>query len=224
MNFWLASTNPDTIQRLKSYGIFNGILTNPDSVAAAKRPVAALFADLCRASTGPVYCQVREAELPAMQREADALLKIDPKKMGIKVGLSPRGLQLLHWLREQKATPNLLATCVPVTSHAVIAASLDIPWITPWGSLQEKHGGPTRWQVLAEMQQALTAQGASTQLIVGTYTAAEVASLALLGIKHCFVWDKDVDKMLANDMVNKAIGSFEASWKETPGPEAKGSY
>jgi transaldolase len=204
--------------------MFKGILTNPDSVAAARRPVAELFADVCQASVGPVYCQVREADLPAMQREAEALLKINPKKMGIKVGLSPRGIQLLNWLREQKATPELLATCIPVTSHAVIAASLDIPWITPWGSLQEKHGGPTRWQVLAEMQQALAAQGARSQLIVGAYTAAEIASLALLGIRHCFVWDKDVDTILASDLVNKAIESFEASWKETTGPEGKGSY
>jgi fructose-6-phosphate aldolase 1 len=216
MKFWLASTDIKRIEQVNEYGLFTAIVTNPDVVAEANREPVALFRDLRRVSPGPIYYQVREGSFESMQAEAQRMLDIDPTMIGIKVGLTLTGMKVLHWLRQQNAT-ELMATCIPITSHILIASTLGVSWIAPWGSMQEKKGGPSRGLVVAEMQKALELQGSATRLMTGIYTQADLVQISLLGITSCFVWDRDVEKILASPLVEEAVASFDRSWSQIDG-------
>ena len=93
MKLWLASTDADLVARYFELGLFVGVLTNPTTLAAAKRPPVEIMRDLCVATSSPVFFQLNQGAPEAMKQHADALLAKGWKNLGIKVPLT---LSLIH--------------------------------------------------------------------------------------------------------------------------------
>ncbi len=220
MRFWLASINPTTISDLALLGLFEGVLTNPTMLAAAERPVRELLPDLCAASVGPVFHQMAHGSVDAMKSEAAKWLGLGIANLGIKVPLTRTGCAVLHWLREQKVT-HRLGTCAPSLLQVVLATALDLPWVTPAGSALEKFGGTPKMALLKEMQELLDRQGARTQIIPSLSSPAELCTLAGLGVRNAFIWDKDVDRFLNSDLANQVVASFASASEKI---KAQASY
>jgi len=213
MKLWLASTDPDRVAQLFSYGVFEGVLTNPTMIASTGRPPIEVIRDLCAAAPGTVFCQLRNGTPEEMKGGASKLLSKGWGNLGIKVPLTRDGCAALHWLREQRVALRL-ATCVPATAPLLLATALDVPWVTPVGSMLEKLGGPSKVALLTEMQSALDQQRSSTILIPSLSTPAEMRTLALLGIRSGFVWDRDADSFLDNELVRRSVAGFDKDWEK----------
>jgi len=213
MKLWLASTDPVLVTRLFELGLFEGVLTNPTTLAAAKRPPHEVIRDLCAATPGPVFYQLNNTTTADMKHQAEALLARGWKNLGIKVALTREGCVVLHWLRSQGVALRV-ATAVPTTTQVLLATALDVPWVTPSGSALEKLGGPTKLALLTEMQAALNRQGAPTVLIPSFASPAEMQTLALAGLRAGFVWDRDVDRFVDNELVRQTVASFDPAWSQ----------
>jgi hypothetical protein len=219
MRFWLATGDPKQVEYAADLGIFTSIVTNPDAIAAANKPTRDVLRGLLRACTWPVYVMLREAAPDAMLTEASRLLDLDPARVGIKLALTPNGLRTARRLHDQ-GVRDLMATCIPVTSHVLLASAAaggaGARWITPWGSWQQKTGGPARETVLSDMQASLEGAGVAdrTQLIVGISSAIDLPKLAQMRIRHCFVWDKDVNGLIDSDPVRQTLATFSPAWEK----------
>lgn len=211
MRFWLASTDAAFVAEHCTLGLFEGVLTNPATLAAAGRPAAEVIPALCRACPGPVFYQLRDGAVDTMKREADRWLALGHANLGIKVPLDRNGCAVLHWLRGQNVR-HRLATCVPTTAQLVLATALEVPWVTPTGSALEKLGGPDKIELLSEMRLLLDRQGSATRLIPSLASPAEMQRLALAGLRHGFLWDKDVARFLDSELVQKGVRDFDKAW------------
>ena len=211
MRFWLASTDSAFVAEHFPLGLFEGVLTNPATLAAAGKPAAEIIPALCRAISGPVFCQLRDGSVDAMKSEADRWLSLGHKNLGVKVPLDRNGCAVLHWLREQ-GVQHRLATCVPTTAQLVLATALEVPWVTPSGSVLEKLGGQNKIELLTEMQLLLDRQGSSTRLIPSLASPAEMQRLALAGLRFGFLWDRDLPRFLDSELVQKGIRDFDKAW------------
>lgn len=211
MKLWLASTNPELVKSSFELGLFAGVLTNPTTLAGAVRPAVEIMGDLCAATPSPVFYQLKNTTVDDMKRQASGLLARGWTNMGIKVALTREGCHVLSWLRDQKI-PLRLATAVPTTAQVLLATALDVPWITPAGSMLEKLGGPTKTTLLTEMQTVLERQRSATVLIPSLASPAEMQVLGLAGIPAGFIWDRDLSRFVDSDLVQRILGDFEAAW------------
>jgi len=210
MKLWLASTDAALVARHFELGLFVGVLTNPTTIATAKRPPVEIIRDLCAATTTPVFCQLNHAAPDAMKRQADALLAKGWKNIGIKVPMTREGCIVLAWLRAQSVALRL-ATAVPTTQQVLLADALDVPWITPAGSVLEKLGGPSKLSLLSEMQLALDRQRSTSMLIPSLASPAEMQALALAGVRAGFIWDHDVERFVDHELVQRTVASFDSA-------------
>src|SRR5260221_14304704 len=153
MKLWLATTDPILATRHFELGIFEGVLTNPSTLAAAKRPPVDVIRDLCAAIPGPVFFQLNNTTVDDMKHHATDLLAQGWANLGIKVPITREGCAVLHWLRSERVALRL-ATAVPATPQLLLATALEVPWVTPSGSALEKQSGPSKMAVLTEMQAA----------------------------------------------------------------------
>jgi len=213
MKLWLAGTDPVFASECFALGVFEGILTNPTLLAAAKRPPTEVIGALCAASPGPVFYQLRDGTVPDMKAEAGRWLEHGWTNLGLKVALSREGCAVLHWLRGQGIT-HRLATCVPTVTQVLLAAALDVPWITPSGSALEKLGGPSKLSLVSDMQTVLDRQRAGTRLIPSLNSPAEMSALALAGLTHGFVWQRDVERFVDQELVRQGVAGFAPAWAE----------
>ncbi len=212
MSLFLASTDIENICHIKPLGLFDGIVTNPDCVSITGRTQLEVARDVAAVSPGRAYFMIRDASLDAMKKEAAQLIEIAPEVIGIKVALSPDGMRLIHWLLQEKATTDIMATCIAEASHVVLASELGVRWVTPWGSLRAKSGGPSRESVLVEMQSSLENLSSTTELVVGVASASELAALVAMRIRHAFVWEKDVERIIGSEWTRTAINTFHDAW------------
>lgn len=217
MHLFLAPTQLDLSRQALRSGLFSGIVTNPDCIAGFQKPIPDVVRDLVALGTDISYYMLREAGVDAMKREVEQLFEIDDVRVGIKVALTPNGMEVIDWLRQQRIGAEIMATCIATPSHVCLASALGVRWITPWGSLQQKSGGPSREQVLEGMQKCLTALKSKTQLVVGIASGPELAALATMGINSAFVWDKDVPLLVESSWTQKALATFESAWSKLDG-------
>ncbi|MBL9205457.1 MAG: hypothetical protein JNN01_10260, partial [Opitutaceae bacterium] len=193
--------------------LFSGVLTNPSTLAAAKRPPREVIDELCRAVPNPVFYQLRDGTVETMKREAASWLELGWTNLGIKVALTREGCAILHWLRQQGVN-HRLATCVPTVVQVLLAAALEVPWITPTGSALERIGGPSKLALLSEMQQALDRQHSATRLIPSLTSPAEMQALALSGVQSGFIWDRDLARFVDHELVRQGLAAFAPAWEQ----------
>lgn len=222
MKLWLASTDPESVARCFELGLFEGVLTNPTTLAATKRAPLDVIRALCMATACPVFYQLKNTTPDDMKRQAEALLAYGMPNLGIKVPLTREGCVVLHWLRERGVALRL-ATAVPATVPLLLATALEVPWVTPAGSVLEKIGGPAKVELITEMQLALDRQNSRTVLIPSLASPGEMRLLALAGIRAGFVWDHDVDRFLDHDLVRSTVAGFDKAWSQLAGGEP-GTY
>ncbi|NLN70190.1 MAG: transaldolase [Chloroflexi bacterium] len=211
MKLWLASANPQRVQTCLAYGVFTGVITNPHVVAQEGRDPKQIFADLCQLAPAAYY-QLQAGTVEAMQREAETMLAIDPERMRIKVPATRNGLAVIRRLSDQGLP--VMATAVPTNTWMVLAVAAGAVAVAPYsGMLQRRHILPKMEGVFA-MQAIIDRQNYPVELCTGIYDATEIAQYAARGVKSAFLWDKDVETFLTQELADEAAANFNSDWAQ----------
>lgn len=209
MKFWLATANVKRIEACLAYGIFSGAITNPHVVAQEKQNPIRLFKDICSV-TNKAYYQLRAADATTMLQEAETFLAIDPEKIRIKVPATLEGFQVISKLTGQGL--RVMATAVPTNTWLLYAAAAGAKEIAPYSGLLQKQNIMLKAEGVKQMQQIIQAQALDVSICTGIYHAAEIAHFAEMGVQSCFIWEKDVETFMTQDLVGKAVSSFDGDW------------
>ena len=92
MKLYLDTGNVNEIQEAASYGMVDGITTNPSLVSKEGRDFKDLLLEICGLIDGPISAEVVSVEANAMVKEGRELAKIH-KNIVVKVPLIPEGLK-----------------------------------------------------------------------------------------------------------------------------------
>jgi len=211
MKFWLATANIERTEECLAYGIFEGVITNPHVVALEKRDPVAIFTDLCQAAPYAYY-QLHAGEVEEMLREADRMLSIDPVKMRIKVPATRNGLAVIRRLSE-RGLP-VMATAVPTSPWMVFAVAAGAVAIAPYSGMLQRRNILSKMEGVFAMQAIIDKQGYQVEICTGIYDATEIAQYAAHGIKSAFIWEKDVETYLTQQLADEAAANFESDWDQ----------
>lgn len=215
MKFWLATANPKRAEECLAYGIFEGVITNPHVVALENRPPKGIFRDLCQVAPYAYY-QLRAGTMDEMLEEADDMLSINPEKMRIKVPATRNGLGVIRRLTDQGL--QVMATAVPTSTWMVFAVAAGATAVAPYSGMLQRRNILSKMEGVFAMQEIIDQQGYSVEICTGIYDATEIARYAARGIQSAFIWEKDVEAYLTQDLVDQAVANFDEDWS------AIGSY
>jgi len=209
MKFWLATANLKRIETCLKYGIFSGVITNPHVVAQEKQNPISLFKDIC-SLTNHAYYQLRATDAETMLQEANSFIEINPEKIRIKVPATREGFHVISKLTEQGI--RVMATAVPTNTWLLFAAAAGAKEIAPYSGLLQKQNIMLKAEGVKQMQNIIDAQHLDVSICTGIYHAPEIAHFADMGVKSCFIWEKDVEDFMTQDLVGKAVSSFDGDW------------
>lgn len=129
MKLFLDTANLREIEQAMTWGVIDGVTTNPTLVAKEGLDFKTLLADICHLVPGPVSAEVIATGAAEMVREAQVLAAVAAQVV-IKVPMTPDGLQAVVELKKLGIQCNV--TLVFSFTQALLAAKAGAAFISPF--------------------------------------------------------------------------------------------
>ncbi|MBI2485743.1 MAG: fructose-6-phosphate aldolase [Deltaproteobacteria bacterium] len=131
MKFFLDTANLDEIRDAASYGVLDGVTTNPTLVAneGGQRGFKELVREICEIVNGPVSAEVISTDIERMLDEARELAQIHHHVV-VKMPLTEDGIRATKKVSEEGIKVNVTLVFSP--SQALLAAKAGAAYVSPF--------------------------------------------------------------------------------------------
>ncbi|NIP38410.1 MAG: fructose-6-phosphate aldolase [Candidatus Dadabacteria bacterium] len=131
MEFFLDTANLDEIRDCASYGILDGVTTNPSLVSkeGEQKGFKELVKEICEIVDGPVSAEVLSTDVERMISEARELAEVDDRIV-VKMPLTDDGIKATKIVSDDGINVNV-TLCFSAT-QALIAAKAGAAYISPF--------------------------------------------------------------------------------------------
>ena len=213
MKIFLDTANVEHIREASSWGIIDGVTTNPTLIAREGRDFREVVSEICSIVDGPISAEVVSMESSEMVAEAQELAKIH-KNIVIKVPLIPEGLKTMKLLKTLGLKTN--ATLVFSPNQALLAAKAGATYVSPFiGRLDDM--GHIGMDIVRDIMIIFDNYNFETQVIVASIRdPVHVIDAALAGAHISTVPWAVLQKMVKHTTTDEGIKSFLADWEKVP--------
>jgi transaldolase len=213
MKIFLDTANVEHIKEANSWGIIDGVTTNPTLVAKEGRDFREVVQEICSIVDGPISAEVVSMKSDEMVEEAKELAAIH-KNIVIKVPLIPEGLKTVKRLKEQDIKTN--ATLVFSPNQALLAAKAGATYVSPFiGRLDDM--GHIGMDVVRDIMIIFENYNFETQVIVASIrNPIHVIDAAIAGAHVSTVPWAVLQKMVKHSLTDVGIERFLADWEKVP--------
>lgn len=129
MKIYLDTANVKEIQEAASFGLLDGVTTNPSLVVKEGRSFKEMLQEVCKIVDGPISAEVVSVEADAMVKEGKELAKIH-KNIVVKCPLIPEGLKATKRLAAEGIRVNVTLCFSP--TQALLAAKAGAWCVSPF--------------------------------------------------------------------------------------------
>ncbi len=129
MKFFVDTADIDQIKELHSYGMVDGVTTNPSIIAKSGRDILEVTKEICSIVDGPVSAEVVALDFETMLAEGRKLARI-AGNIAVKVPLTWAGLQTCKALTDEGTMVNV--TLCFSANQALLAAKAGATFISPF--------------------------------------------------------------------------------------------
>lgn len=137
MKFFIDSANLDEIREIHSWGILDGVTTNPTLVAKEGADFHQRIKDICSVVNGPVSAEVVATDAEGMIQEGRELAKLH-KNVYVKVPMTIEGLKATRALSDEGIRVNVTLIFQP--NQALLAAKAGAAFVSPFIGRLDDHG------------------------------------------------------------------------------------
>src|SRR5438552_949551 len=120
MKLFIDTADVGEIREAASWGVLDGVTTNPSLVAKTGRDFETVLHEICALVDGPVSAEVVSTDAPGMVEEGVRLARIH-KNIVVKCPMIPEGLKATRLLTERGIRVNV--TLVFQAAQALLAAT-----------------------------------------------------------------------------------------------------
>jgi fructose-6-phosphate aldolase, TalC/MipB family len=210
MKFFLDTANLNEIREAASFGIADGVTTNPTLISKEgnvdfKQHIAAI----CEIVQGPVSAEVTSQDREGMVREGLEYSKIAPNVV-IKCPLTRDGLKATRELSDQGIRINV--TLCFSAAQAVLAAKAGASFISPFlGRLDDI--GQNGLVVLQEIIEIYQNYSWKTEVLAASLRhPIHVIEAARMGADIATMPFKVIDQLFNHPLTDKGQAQFLADW------------
>jgi transaldolase len=211
MQFFLDTANLDQIKEAVSWGIIDGVTTNPSLVSKENMKFEELVKEICRTVPGPVSVEsvsTKAEEIIVEARELAALAD----NVVVKIPICLEGLKAIKALSNEGIDVN--TTLIFSPSQALLAAKAGARYVSPFiGRLDDiSHDG------LDLVDQILTIYnnyGIGTEVIVASIRhPLHVVEAALMGADIATMPFSSLEKLVKHPLTDIGMEKFLSDWKK----------
>jgi len=216
MKIFIDTADLDEIRELASWGIIDGVTTNPTLIAKSGRPFKEIINEIFKIVDGPISLEVISEKAEEMVKEAKTLVTRIPQKyrknIAIKIPMNSEGLKAVKVLSKEGIQTNV--TLVFSANQALLAAKAGAAFVSPFiGRLDDI--GQEGMQVIEEIMDIFTNYDYKTEVIVASIRhPIHVIQAAQLGAHIATVPPSVIRKMVKHSLTDVGIKRFLDDWKK----------
>jgi len=211
MKLFIDTANLKEIEQANSYGVLDGVTTNPTLLAREKENPHKQLEKICKIVKGPVSAEVVALDGDGMVREGKELAKI-ASNIVIKVPSTIEGLKATKELSSLGIKTNLTLCFSP--SQALLVAKAGATYVSPFvGRLDDI--STEGMNLVSDIKLIYSNYGISTQIIVASVRhPIHFLEAARLGADIATVPFSVIEKLMKHPLTDIGIKRFLDDWEK----------
>ncbi|MBM3469951.1 MAG: fructose-6-phosphate aldolase [Armatimonadetes bacterium] len=207
MEFFVDTASIEEIRAAQSWGILDGVTTNPTHVAKEGREHKDLILEICSICPGPVSVETTATDADGMIREGEEFATWAPNVV-VKVPITPEGVRALRALRAKGIRCNV--TLVFSLAQALIAAKAGGTYVSPFvGRLDD--AGADGMELVRDICDAYRNYGFETKVLAASLRhPVHVIQSALAGCHVATMPFRVMEQLFNHPMTDIGLEKFMA--------------
>jgi transaldolase len=210
MKIFLDTANIEDIKKYASWGIVDGVTTNPSLIAKEGANLEQRTKEISEIVDGPISAEVISTEAEGMLKEAREYVKWAPN-IYVKIPMTSEGLKAVKVLSAEKISTNV--TLVFSLGQALLAAKAGATVVSPFvGRLDDV--SQDGMALIEEIVQAYNNYDFETEVLVASVRSPRhVLEASLIGAGIATVPPKILDELVTHDLTDKGLKKFLEDWE-----------
>jgi transaldolase len=211
MKFFIDTANVEEIREAASYGLLDGVTTNPSLLSKESGDPRAILGEITKIVDGPVSAEVTATAAPGMVAEGLELRKI-AENIVVKIPMTLEGLKALRVLSEQGVPTNctLIFNAVQALMAAKAGASFASPFV---GRLDDV--ASDGMELIEQICTIYRNYGFDTEVLVASVRhPIHVVQAALLGADVVTVPASVLRQLAKHPLTDIGLERFLADWEK----------
>jgi len=213
MKFFIDTANIEEIKEAQSWGILDGVTTNPTHVSKEGRKFRELVEEICSICKGPVSAEVVATDCEGMVKEAREIASIAPNIV-VKIPTIKEGVKAVTILSKEGIKTN--STIIFSASQALLMCKAGATYVSPFiGRLDNVSN--VGMDVVRQIRTIIDNYGFETQIIVSAVRhPMHVLESALEGADVCTMRFEIMNMLFDHPMTDIGLARFLEDWKKVP--------
>ena len=211
MQFFLDTADIEDIKKYASWGIVDGVTTNPSLIAKEGVSLEKRIKEIAEVVDGPISSEVIAKDVKGMLKEGHEYVKWH-KNIYVKVPMTPDGLQAVKIFTEEGIKTNV-TLCFSM-SQAIMAAKAGATLVSPFvGRIDDISGDGMG--LIEEIVIAYNNYDYATKVLVASVRhPRHVIDSALIGADIATMPPQIFDKLIKHPLTDSGIERFLADWEK----------
>ena len=213
MKIFIDTANLGEIREAQSWGVINGVTTNPSLLAREGREPRKLIEEICYVVDGPISVETCSIKGDDMVRDGEEWAKLH-RNITIKVPMTTEGLKATKVLSGKGIKTNVTLVFTPV--QAMLAAKAGAAFVSPFiGRLDDI--GAQGMDIIRDALLIFRNYGFRTEIIVASVRhPIHVLDAARLGAHIATVPFKVIELLTKHPLTSAGIDKFLEDWQKVP--------
>lgn len=211
MKIFIDTANISEIREANTWGIIDGVTTNPSLIAKEGRDLQEVINEICSIVDGPISAEVISLESDKMIEEAMELVKLH-KNIVIKIPMCIEGLKAVKVLTEKGIKTNV--TLIFSSQQALLAAKAGATYVSPFvGRLDDI--GATGVELISEIATIFEVHDIQTEIIAASIrNPIHVSECAIAGSHISTIPFKVLEQMAKHPLTDIGIAKFLSDYEK----------
>jgi transaldolase len=213
MKFFVDTADIDQIKQVVSWGICDGVTTNPSLVAKTGKTLDRVVAEICEVVDGPISVEVTAVDYDGMMSQARTFAAIKDNIV-VKVPLTKDGIRATKTCTSEGIKTNV--TLCFSAGQALLAAKAGANYISPFiGRLDDC--GNEGMQIIDDITTIYSNYEFETEVLVASIRhPIHVVEAARLGADVSTIPFGVLDKLFEHPLTDVGLAKFMADWEKVP--------
>ncbi len=211
MKYFIDTADVAEIREAASWGLIDGVTTNPSLVAKTGRPYHEVLKEICDIVDGPISAEVVATEAAAMVEEGEKFARIH-KNIVVKCPMIVEGLKATKALSKRGIRVNVTLIFTPL--QALAAAKCGASFLSPFiGRLDDI--GQDGFEIVAQMVQIMSNYDYPAEVLVASVrNTTHMLRAAMVGADIATVPFAVIKQTLNHPLTDLGLERFLADWRK----------
>ena len=211
MKIFIDTANIEQIKEVNSWGILDGVTTNPSLVARENKDFSVLVKEICAVVNGPISVEAVNITATEIVPEARKIAAGN-KNIVVKIPMTEEGLKATKILASEGIKINM--TLIFSANQALLAAKAGARYVSPFvGRLDDI--GQNGMDLIAEIMDILDNYEFDCEIIVASVRdPIHVTEAARLGAHVATIPYDVLKKMFKHPLTDAGIDKFLKDWEK----------